>query len=78
MNRKFSFENASLLGAVGGVNTGDSLAAVNQLIFIDKKYTMEELLKALDADWDGYEKMRQDFIKEMCIRDRSWRVRMEL
>ena len=24
---------------------------------------MEELLKALDADWDGYEKMRQDFIK---------------
>lgn len=63
LNRKFSFENASLLGAVGGVNTGDSLAAVNQLIFIDKKYTMEELLKALDADWDGYEKMRQDFIK---------------
>ena len=63
LNRKFSFENASLLGAVGGVNTGNSLAAVNQLIFIDKKYTMEELLKALDADWDGYEKMRQDFIK---------------
>ena len=62
LNRKFAFENASILGAVGGVNTGDSLAAIKKLVYEDKKYTMSELLKALDADWEGYEDMRRDFI----------------
>ena len=62
LDRHFDFENGSLLGAVGGVNTGDSLAAIKALVFDQKKYTMEELMTALDADWEGYEKMRQDFI----------------
>ena len=42
---------------------GDSLSAVKQLVFERKKYTMAELLTALDADWEGYEDMRTDFIK---------------
>ncbi|WP_434310653.1 glycyl radical protein [Hominifimenecus sp. rT4P-3] len=62
LDRHFSFENGSLLGAVGGVNTGDSLAAVKTLIYDQKKYTMAQLLEALNADWEGYEKMRSDFI----------------
>lgn len=62
LDRHFDFENGSLLGAVGGVNTGDSLAAVKTLIFDQKKYTMSELMAALDADWEGYEKMHADFI----------------
>lgn len=61
LNRDFVFENASLLCAVGGVNTGDSLAAVKKLVFDDKKYTMSELLNALDANWEGYELMQEDF-----------------
>ena len=61
LNRTFDFENASLIGAVGGVNTGDSLAAVKKLVFDDKKYTMSELLTALDANWEGYESMQQEF-----------------
>lgn len=61
-NRRFEFENASLLGAVGGVNTGDALYAIKKLVYDDKKYTMAELLKALDANWEGYDEMRQDFI----------------
>ena len=63
LDRHFDFENGSLLGAVGGVNTGDSLAAVKTLVYDQKKYTMAELLTALDANWEGYEEMRQDFIK---------------
>ena len=63
LDRHFDFENGSLLGAVGGVNTGDSLAAIKTLVFDQKKYTMAELLTALDANWEGYEEMRQDFIK---------------
>ncbi|MBP1920453.1 formate C-acetyltransferase [Youngiibacter multivorans] len=62
LDRQFDFENGSLLGAVGGVNTGDSLAAIKELVYDKRKYTMEELLKALDANWEGYDDMRQDFI----------------
>jgi len=62
LDRHFDFENGSLLGAVGGVNTGDSLAAIKELVYDKKKYTMEELLRALDANWEGYDDMRQDFI----------------
>ena len=63
LDRHFSFENGSLLGAVGGVNTGDSLAAIRKLVFEEKKYTMSELLAALDANWEGCEDMREDFVK---------------
>lgn len=60
-SRRFKFENGAVLGAVGGVNTGNSLYAIKKLIYDEKKYTMKQLLKALDADWEGYEDMRQDF-----------------
>ena len=63
LDRHFSFENGSLLGAVGGVNTGDSLAAIKKLVFEEKKYTMAELLAALDANWEGYDAMHEDFVK---------------
>lgn len=63
LNKKFAIENCSCLGAVGGVNVGDSLAAVKELVYDKKRYTMAELLTALDADWEGYEQMRQDFIR---------------
>ena len=63
LDKQFAIENCSCLGAVGGVNVGDALCAVKQLVFEQKKYTMAELLTALDADWEGYEEMRADFIK---------------
>jgi formate C-acetyltransferase/benzylsuccinate synthase len=48
---------------LGFSDTGDCLAAVKKVIYDDKKYTMAELKKALEANWDGYEDMRQDFVK---------------
>ena len=60
-SRRFPFENGAVLGAVGGVNAGNGLYAIKKLIFDEKKYTMAQLLEALDADWVGYEDMRQDF-----------------
>ena len=63
LDKQFAIENCSCLGAVGGVNTGDSLSAIKELVYDQKKYTMAELLAALDADWEGYEQMREDFIK---------------
>jgi len=61
-NRRFDFENASLLGAVGGVNTGDALYAIKKLVYDDRSYSMKQLLEALDADWVGFEEMRHDFL----------------
>lgn len=60
-NRRFDFENGAVLGAVGGVNTGNALYAIKKLIFDEKKYTMKQLMEALDADWVGYEAMQKDF-----------------
>jgi len=44
------------------VDSVDSLIAVKKLVYDEKKYTMDELLKALKANWDGYEVMRQEFL----------------
>lgn len=38
----------------------DSMAAIKKLVFDDKKYTLEELNKALLADFEGYEQIRTD------------------
>jgi len=46
----------------GGINTSDSLAAIEQLIFKERKYSMQQLLDALAANWQGHEEMRQDFL----------------
>jgi benzylsuccinate synthase len=46
----------------GMVDAVDSLISLKKLIFVEKKYTMAELLKALHANWEGHEGMRQDFI----------------
>ena len=45
------------------VENPDSLAAVKKLVFDEKKYTMDQLITALEANWDGYEEMRLDFVK---------------
>jgi benzylsuccinate synthase len=45
------------------VENADSLASVKKLVFDDQKYTMDQLITALEANWDGYEEMRLDFVK---------------
>jgi len=45
------------------VENADSLAAVKKLVFDDGKYTMDQLITALESNWDGYEDMRIDFVK---------------
>jgi len=45
------------------VENVDSLAAVKKLVFDEKKYTMDQLITALEANWDGDEEMRLDFVR---------------
>ena len=47
---------------VGQADIVNSLAAVKQLVFDEKVLTMEQLNEALDADFEGYEAIRQ-----MCL-----------
>lgn len=63
-NRRFKFENGAVLGAVGAVNAGNGLYAIKKLVFDEKKYTMKQLMAALDANWEGYEDMRKDFASQ--------------
>ena len=47
--------------AEGIADTGDSLYAVKKLVYDEKKYTMAELIDALNADFEGYEQLYHDF-----------------
>ena len=47
--------------AEGIADAGDSLYAIKKLVFEEKKYTMSELLDALNADFSGFEPLWHDF-----------------
>ena len=47
--------------AEGIADAGDSLYAVKKLVYDEKKYTMAELIDALNADFEGYEQLWHDF-----------------
>jgi pyruvate formate-lyase/glycerol dehydratase family glycyl radical enzyme len=50
---------------VGIANTGDSLVAVKKMVFEDKTITMDELLDALDGNFEGGEDVRQLLVNKM-------------
>ena len=51
----------------GNTNVIDSLAAVKKLVFEEKKISMDQLIEALKANWEGYETLRQ-----MCLNAPKW------
>jgi len=61
MFRSLPYENTSMMNPVGMICVVNSMAAVKKLVFDDKKYTMEQLYNAIEADWVGYEEMQKDF-----------------
>ncbi|MBW1812789.1 MAG: hypothetical protein JRJ39_03675 [Deltaproteobacteria bacterium] len=44
---------------LGPANVSDAITAIKKNVFDDKTVSMAELLKALDANWEGYENIRQ-------------------
>lgn len=44
----------------GSINASDSLWAIKDLVFDQKKYTLDELNKAVLANFEGYEEVRKD------------------
>lgn len=47
----------------GNINTSDSLWAIKDLVFDQKKYSLEELNQAVLANFEGYEQIREDCLK---------------
>ncbi|MBI9075028.1 MAG: hypothetical protein JEZ02_06415 [Desulfatibacillum sp.] len=60
-SKKFTYPSAvvNLCIMIGPTNVGDSITAVKKVVFDDKKVSMDALLKAMDANWKGYEDIRQ-------------------
>ena len=56
------FDTWPNLISLGYVNVADSLAAIDKLVFTEKKYTMDQLINAIQINWEGQEEMRQDFL----------------
>lgn len=44
---------------IGITNVADSITAIKKIVFEDKKITMDELLTAMDVNWEGYDNIRQ-------------------
>ncbi len=45
-------------------NVADSLSVIKQFVYDEKRFTFEELLAALKANWQGHEAMRSLILKE--------------
>lgn len=49
---------------IGLSNVIDSLTVVKQFVFDEKSVRMDELVRALEQDWEGYELLRERILKE--------------
>ena len=51
----------------------DSLSAIKKLVFEDKKLTMDEVIKAIDANFEGYEDVSPAEVRSLLRQQRSLR-----
>ena len=49
---------------MGGTNLIDSLCIIKQFVFDEKRVTMPELLEALEKDWQGFEELRLQILRD--------------
>ena len=60
--RVYKYFAKTIIQPVGQTTVANSLAAMKKLIFDDKKVFMEDLLDALEGNWEGREELRQIFM----------------
>lgn len=73
-----------VITGIGLAVASNSLAVIKKLVFEDKETTMEELDRALSADWEGYEELRKkarevpkygnddEYVDEIAIKMANW------
>ena len=59
LQRRMEYENTNAINVVGMVNVIDSLAAIKKVVFEDKIASGEELNRAINANWEGYDELRR-------------------
>jgi len=57
-----TYHEQSRVSIIGAIDTSNSLATIKKLVFDDKSVSMEKLLEACKANWEGEEVLRQ-----MCL-----------
>jgi len=57
--------NSTACQAVGVATVADSLATIDKLVFKEKRISMEELLDALDSNFEGKESLRQLLVNKV-------------
>ncbi len=62
LDRKMAFENGSVMCPIGMINLADSLAAIRKIVYDQRRLSLRELKTVLDADWNGYPELHQEFI----------------
>lgn len=55
--------NTVTIETMGLINTCDALTAIKELVFEQKKYTLDELITAAKMNYEGYESLRLDLSK---------------
>lgn len=55
--------NSFAMSLSGAPNMGDSLYALKRLVFEEQKYSMAQVMDALDANWEGFDEMYRDFTR---------------
>ncbi len=80
VNSGAKYNIGPVLTGIGLAVTSNSLTVIKKLVFDDKVTTLENLVKALDADWEGYEELRDmalnvpkygndiDYVDDIAIR----------
>jgi formate C-acetyltransferase len=55
--------NSSGVQGVGPADVADSLAALDRVVFGEKKFTMAEVIEALKVDFEGYPRIQAELLK---------------
>jgi pyruvate formate-lyase/glycerol dehydratase family glycyl radical enzyme len=53
------------VNAIGVADTADSLFAIKKAVFEDKKFSMSEILEALERNFDGYDEIRNTLLFDL-------------
>ena len=48
-----------VLTGIGVADSANSLAVIRKLVFEDRRYTLADICRALDSDWEGFAQLRQ-------------------
>lgn len=57
--------NSSTINAVGIANAADSLAAIKQLIYEERRFSWDDLITALKVNFNGHEDLRQILLNKV-------------